>query len=186
MHKIIYSIRIRNIASPLKSLLPALFCAVLLFLCAGCAASSATIIEEEIVSNPKPMYRYTSLIIQDFELKRELYSDAPDSGLSRRNLRYEQFPGELSGHIERYVRSHGTYKHITRNGTPDASTLIISGRFIRLGRFKITVVVNLQDGITGQNVASFRETLWDVLDTSDSFSELGREVADFIYRIQYK
>ena len=51
---------------------------------------------------------------------------------------------------------------------------------------KYTVVVSLQDGASGQEVASFRQTLWDVLDTTDSFADLGREVADFMYRIQYK
>lgn len=175
-----------NNAAQFRSHLPVLLCAVLLFLCAGCAASSATIVEEEVVRNPKPMYRYTSLLIRDFELKPELYSDAPESGMSQRDLRYSKFPGELSGHIERYVRSHGSYKQISRNGVPDDATLVLSGRFLRLGRFKITVSVSLSDGGTGQDVASFRETLWDVLDTTDSFSELGREVAEFIYRIQYK
>lgn len=158
----------------------------LLSICAGCAASSATVIEKEVVTNPKPMYSYTSLVIRDLELKRELYTDAPESGMSPRDLRYAKLPGELSGHIERYVKAHGTYKNVSRDGKLNASTLLLTGRFIRLGRFKITVVVSLQDGATGQEVASFRQTLWDVLDTTDSFADLGREVADFIYRIQYK
>lgn len=166
--------------------LRALFCICLLAFCAGCAASSTTVIEEETVTNPKPMYRYTTLIIRDLELKRELYSDAPDAGLSGRELHYSKLPGELSDHIERAVRSHDIYKNISRNGTPDASTLLLTGRFVRLGRFKITVLVSLIDGESGQEVASFRQTLWDVLDTTDSFSDLGREVGDFIYRIQYK
>lgn len=182
----ISNVRMPDISRQFRSLLPVIFCSVLLFLCAGCAASSTTIIEEEVVSNPKPMYHYTSLVIRDLELKRELYSDAPESGMSKRDLRYAKLPGELSEHIERYVTSRDTYKHISRDGIPDASTLILSGRFIRLGRFKITVVVSLRDGVTGLDVASFRETLWDVLDTTDSFGDLGREVADFIYRIQYK
>jgi hypothetical protein len=163
------------------------FCCVCLLLCgAGCAASSTTIIEEEVVTNPKPMYSYTSLVIQDFELKRDLYTDAPESGMSRRDHRYAKLPGELSEHIERYVKSHRTYKKISRNGTPDASTLLLTGKFIRLGRFKISVAATLRDGASGQEVAYFRQTLWDVLDTTDSLSQLGREVADFIDRIQYK
>lgn len=163
------------------------FCTVcLLFLCSGCAASSTTIIEEEVVTNSRPMYSYTSLVIQDFELKRELYSDVPDAGMSQRDLRYEKLPGELSEHIERYVKSHRSYKNISRDGKPDASTLLLTGKFIRLGRFKISVVVSLRDGVSGQEVAYFRQTLWDVLDTTDSISQLGREVADFIDRIQYK
>lgn len=158
----------------------------LLLVSAGCAASSTTIIEEEVVTNPKPMYSYTSLVIQDLELKRELYSDAPAAGMSQRELRYAKLPGELSEHIERYVKSHRTYKNISRDGKPDAATLLLTGKFIRLGRFKISVVVSLRDGVTGQEVAYFRQTLWDVLDATETVSDLGREIADFINRIQYK
>jgi len=160
--------------------------ACLLLVSAGCAASSTTIIEEEVVTNSKPMYSYTSLVIQDFELKRELYSDSPDGGLGQRELRYAKLPGELSDHIERYVKSHRIYKNISRDGKPDASTLLLIGRFNRVGRFKIAVAASLRDGVSGQEVAYFRQTLWDVLDTTDSISLLGREVADFIDRIQYK
>ena len=132
------------------------------------------------------MYSYTSLVIKDFELKRELYTDVSDANLSQRELRYAKLPEELSEHIERYVRSHRTYNTITRDGKADASTLLLTGKFIRLGRFKISVVASLRDGVTGQEVAYFRQTLWDVLDTTDSVSQLGREIADFIDRIQYK
>lgn len=163
-----------------------LCCLFLLFITAGCAASSTTIIEEEVVTNSKPMYSYTSLVIQDFNLKRELYSDSSEAGVSRHDLRYAKLPGELSGHIERYVKSHRIYKNISRGGKPDAATLVVTGKFIRLGRFKISVVVSLRDGVTDEEVAFFRQTLWDVLDTTDSISGLGREVADFINRIQYK
>jgi hypothetical protein len=173
-------------STSIRSTLQFFFCTCLLLICAGCAATSTTIIEEEVVTNPKPMYSYTSLVIQDFELKRELYSDSPDSGMSLRDLRYAKLPGELSEHIERYVKSHRTYKNISRNGKPDASTLLLTGKFKRLGRFKISVVVSLRDGVSDQEVAYFRQTLWDVLDTTDSISQLGREVADFIDRIQYK
>ena len=174
-----------NSVSLRRMLLP-LFCACLLFVLAGCAASSTTIIEEEVVTNPRPMYSYTSLMIRDLELKRELYTDSHDGGLSQRELRYAKLPEELSGHIERYVKSHRTYKEILRDGQPDASTLLLTGKFIRLGRFKISVVVSLRDGGSDQEVAYFRQTLWDVLDTTDSISLLGRETADFIDRIQYK
>lgn len=161
-------------------------CVCLLFLCGGCAETSTTIIEEEVVTNPKPMYKYTSLLIRDFELKRDLYADVPEADMSQRELRYAKLPGELSGHILRYVKANRTYNKISRDAKPDAATLVVTGRFIRLGRFKISVAVSLRDGVTGQEVASFRQTLWDVLDTTDSFADLGREVADFIYRIQYK
>ena len=164
-----------------------LLCAVcLLCLSAGCAASSTTIIEEEVVTNPKPMYSYTSLVIRDLELKRELYSDSTDPDMGQRELRYAKLPGELSEHIERYVKSRRTYKKISRNGKPDASTLLLTGEFKRLGRFKISTAISLRDGLSGQEVAYFRQTLWDVLDASESLSLLGREVANFIDRIQYK
>ena len=163
-----------------------LFYVCVLCVCVGCAASSTTIVEEEAVTNPKPMYSYTSLVIQDLELKPEMYTDAPATEMSLRDLRYGKLPGELSDHIERNVKSRGIYRSISRSGKPDASTLLLTGKFIRLGRFKITIAVTLRDGVTGQEVASFRQTLWDVLDTTDSFRDLGREVADFIYRIQYK
>ncbi|NTV48647.1 MAG: hypothetical protein HGA20_03280 [Geobacteraceae bacterium] len=175
-----------NSADSLMRSLRALFCLCLLYITAGCAASSTTIIEEEVVTNPKPMYSYTSLLIQDFELKRELYSDATDARMSQRDLRYEKLPGELSGHIERYIKSRRIYKNISRDGKADAATLVLTGKFIRLGRFKISVAVSLRDGVSNQEVAYFRQTLWDVLDTTDSFSGLGREIADFVSRIQYK
>ena len=164
----------------------ALFLVCMLFITAGCAASSTTVIEEEVVTNSRPMYSYTSLLIQDFELKRELYSDATDARLSQRDLRYAKLPGELSDHIERYIKSRRIYNSITRDGKADATTLLLTGKFIRLGRFKISVAVSLRDGVSNQEVAYFRQTLWDVLDTTDSFSGLGREIADFVGRIQYK
>ena len=172
--------------SPNIRLFLLLCCLSLILISAGCAASSTTMIEEELVTNPKPMYNYTKLLILDLELKRELYSDAPDEGLSQRDHRYAKLPGELSWHIERFVAAHQIFKKIYRDGKADATTLVLTGKFIRLGRFKITVVVNLRDGASGQEVASFKETLWDVMNTTDSFSDLGREVADFIHRIQYK
>jgi len=158
----------------------------LLLLLSGCAASSTTIIDEEVVTNPKPMYTYKSLLIRDFELKRDLFSDAGSENMSSRERRYSLIPGELSGHIERYVRSRRTYQTISRDVKPDASTLVVTGRFTRMGRFKISAIVTLLDGATGQEVAYFRQTLWDVLDTTEAISSLGREVADFIDRIQYK
>jgi hypothetical protein len=176
---------LNNLNTSIRSLL--ILCTVcLLLVSAGCAASSTTIIEEEVVTNPKPMYSYTSLLIEDFELKRELYPDVTDVRMGQRELRYEKLPGELSDHIERYVKSHRIYKNIYRDGKADAATLLLTGKFIRIGRFKISVAVSLRDGASNEEVAYFRQTLWDVLDTTDSFSQLGREIADFISRIQYK
>lgn len=170
----------------LKHMFLMLCSACLLLACAGCAASSATVIEEEVVTNPRPMFSYTSLVIRDLVLKRELYTDSSEARMTQRERRYAKLPGELSDHIERYVKSHRIYKNISRDGKTDASTLVLTGKFIRLGRFKISVAVSLRDGASGQEVAYFRQTLWDVLDTTDTVSQLGREVADFIDRIQYK
>jgi len=178
--------RVLSSLSSLKRALMALCLVGLLSLSAGCTASSTTIIEEEVVTNPKPMYSYTSIVIHDLTLKRELYSDSPEADMNQRDRHYAQLPGELSEHIERYVKSRRIYKNVSRNGKLDASTLLLTGEFKRLGRFKISVVVSLRDGASGQEVAYFRQTLWDVLDTTDSISQLGREVAGFIDRIQYK
>jgi hypothetical protein len=163
------------------------FCGVcLLLVLAGCTASSTTIIEEEIITNPKPMYHYTTLIIQDLELKREMYSDSTETEMSLREKLYATLPHELSNHIDHFIAELSLYKKLSRAGKPDASTLVLTGQFLRVGRFKITVVISLRDGVSGQEVASFRQTLWDVRDTTRSVSDLGRQVANFIYRIQYK
>ncbi len=186
MTMIVVKTQMLNRLSSFKRSLLFLCTACVLSLSAGCAASSTTIIEEEVVTNPKPMYSYTSLVIRDLELKRELYSDSKAPEMTQRELSYAKLPGELSSHIERYVKSRRTYKNISRDGKPDASTLLLTGEFKRLGRFKISTAISLRDGVSGQEVAYFRQTLWDVLDATESLSLLGREVADFIDRIQYK
>ncbi len=164
-----------------------MFCTVLLIVTlSGCAATSTTIIDEEVVTNPKPMYTYKTLVIRDFELKREMYTDVSDSDMSRREGRYAQIPVELTGHIERYVKARRIYQNVSRDGQVNASTLVVKGRFTRLGRFRISVVVSLRDGASDQEVAYFRQTLWDVIDTTGTINNLGREVANFIDRIQYK
>jgi hypothetical protein len=162
------------------------FSILLVVTLSACAATSTTIIDEEVVTNPKPMYTYKSLVIRDFDLKREMYTDATDADMGRRESRYAQIPGELSGHIERYVKARRIYRSVSRDGQVTESTLVVSGRFTRLGRFRISVVVSLLDGATCQEVAYFRQTLWDVIDTTGTINNLGREVANFIDRIQYK
>lgn len=152
----------------------------------ACSATSTTIIDEEVVTNQKPMYIYKSIVIRDFDLKRELYTDSEESGMSQRERRYAQIPEELSEHIERYIKSRRFFQDVSRNGQVSASTLVLNGRFTRLGRFRVSVVVSLNDGANGQEVAYFRQTLWDVLDTTETINNLAQEVADFIYRIQYK
>jgi hypothetical protein len=163
--------------------MPVLF---LLFLAAGCAATSTTVMDEEVVSNQKHMSSYKSLIIQDFELKRELYSDAPDDKLSDRERRYARIPDELAGQIERYVKARRTYQSVSRKGQPTETTLVLKGAFTRVSRFRISIVGTLHDGASGQEVAYFRQTLWDVFDTTEAVNLLSREVADFVDRIQYK
>lgn len=152
----------------------------------ACAATSTTIIEEEIVTNQKPIYLYKSIVIRDFDLKRELYTDAKESGMSQRERHYAQIPGELSEQIERYIKSKRSFQNVSRNGQVNATTLVLKGRFTRMGRFRVSVVATLHDGANGQEVAYFRQTLWDVLDATETINSLGREIADFISRIQYK
>ena len=153
----------------------------------ACATTSTTIIDEEVVTNPKPMYTYKSLVIRDFDLKREMFTDTADAkNMSRRESLYSRMPLELSEHIERYVKARRTYQSVSRDGQVDATTLVVKGRFVRVGRFRISVIVSLHDGASDQEVAYFRQTLWDVIDTTGTINNLGREVADFIDRIQYK
>ena len=152
----------------------------------GCAVTSTTILEEEVVTNQKHMASYKSLIIQDFELKSELYTDTPDNGMSDRERRYAQIPSLLAENIERYVKARQTYRSVSRDGQPTGTTLVLKGRFTRVGRFRISIVGTLYDGASDQEVAFFRQTLWDVFDTTEAVNLLSREVADFIDRIQYK
>jgi hypothetical protein len=152
----------------------------------GCAGTSTTIVDEEVVTNQKPMATYKSLVINDFELKNELFSDSSDARMSERERRYVQIPGELAEQIERYVKSRHTYQNVSRNAQPSATTLVLKGKFTRVGRFRISIVAMLYDGENGHEVAYFRQTLWDVLDTTEGINLLGRDIADFIDRIQYK
>ena len=158
---------------------------VLLFL-SGCAVTSTTVMDEEIVSNQKPLSTYKTFIIRDFELKRELYTDVPDARMSEREQHYARIPAQLAQQIQRYVRSRYIFKEVSRDAPPSATALVLNGKFTRMGRFRISVEALLIDGGTGQEVAYFRQTLWDVIDTTDGIGRLGREIADFIARIQYK
>ncbi len=175
--------RVTHITRRLKTFLGVL---LLILLTAGCAATSTAVMDEEIVTNQKHLSAYKSLLITDFELKRELYSSAGDGQMSSRELRYSRIPAEMSEGIERYVKSRRTYQNISRNGTATATTLVLKGTFVRIGRFRISVVGTLHDGGNGQEVAYFRQTLWDIYDTTGAVNLLSREIADFIDRIQYK
>ncbi|HIJ82148.1 MAG TPA: hypothetical protein HPP76_10625 [Desulfuromonadales bacterium] len=159
---------------------------VLLLLLSACAPTSTIIVDDESVTNPKPMYIYKSLIIRDFELKREYFTDSGEADMGSREKRYAALPAELSRHIEQFVGARKIYRTVSRSGEPQATTLVLNGEFTRVGRFRISVVVRLIDGGSGQEVAAFRQTLWDVLDATVSIADLGREVAEFLERIQYK
>lgn len=156
-----------------------------MILLASCAATSNAVTDEEIVTNQKPMSTYTSLLVRDFELKREMFNDGDDR-MGEREKRYSQIPGQLTEQVVRYVKARRIYQNVSRNEKQSATTLILQGRFVRMGRFRISIEAVLVDGGTGQEVAYCRQTLWDVLDTTEAVGRLGREVADFIDRIQYK
>ena len=96
------------------------------------------------------------------------------------------FPAELAGQIERYVKARRTFQNVSRKGRPNETTLVLKGKFSRVSRFRISIVGTLHDGGSDQEVAYFRQTLWDVFDTTETVNLLSREVADFIDRIQYK
>jgi hypothetical protein len=156
-----------------------------LLMMAGCAATSNAVTDEEIVTNQKPMSTYTSLLLRDFELKPELYSNA-DGRMGEREQRYARIPEQLTEQIIRYIKSRRIYRNVSRNEKLSATTLILQGKFVRMGRFRISLEAVLLDGGTGKEVAYVRQTLWDVMDTTEAVGHLGRELGDFIDRIQYK
>jgi len=163
-----------------------LLIAVLGLLGSGCAATSTAVLDESIVTNKKPMSTYTALQLRDFELKRELYSDLPAEHLGERERRYAKIPEQLTEQVQRYVKARRIYNSVSREEKLTAQTLILHGRFTRMGRFRISIEAALLDGETKQEVAYFRHTLWDVLDTTEAVGLLGKEIANFIDRIQYK
>jgi hypothetical protein len=159
---------------------------VVLLTMSACAATSTTVVDEEVVTNKQPMAAYKSLVIRNFELNRELYTSVPETRMSERERQYARMPDDLAEQIERYILSRHIYQDVTRDGRITGTTLMLKGRFTRLGRFRISITATLHDGATGQEVAYFRQTLWDVFDTSQTLSNLAREIAGFIDRIQYK
>ena len=160
--------------------------ALLIAFMTGCAATSTTIVDEEVVNNQKPMATYNSLIIREFDLNSELYTNASVSGMDSRERQYERIPAQLALQVQRYVKSKRIYQDVSLDGVASDTTLILKGKFTKVNRFRITIEAFLLDGATGQEVAYFRETLWDVFDTIEGIGRLGREIADFIDRIQYK
>lgn len=168
---------------PLVKYLSIMFLVALL---TGCAATSTTVMDEELVTNPKPMSSYKSLLIRKFELKRELYSDVPESRMGSQERRYAQVPAQLAEQIQRYVKAKRIYENVSLDGDTSVGTLVLKGKFTKMGRFRISLEAVLLDGASGQEVAYCRQTLWDVFDTTEGIGRLGRDVADFIDRIQYK
>lgn len=159
---------------------------IALLLLAGCATTSTTVIDEEVVTNQKPMSFYTSLVIREFTLKSALFTDTSDAHMDERSQLYTRIPKQLAEQIQRYVLSRHIYESVTLDGTPSRKSLVLQGRFTRMGRFRISLEATLVDGASGQEVAFFRETLWDVFDAAETVNSLGKVVAEFIDRIQYK
>lgn len=172
--------------SVLKYVSCVLLCLVYGMLQSGCAATSTTVLDEEIVTNQKPMSTYTVLLLRDFELKRELYTDVPVARMGEREQRYALIPGQLTEQVQRYVKSRRIYSSVSQDEKLSAATLVLQGKFTRMGRFRISIEAVLLDGESGHEVAFFRQTLWDVLDSTEAVGLLGREIANFIDRIQYK
>ena len=160
---------------------------VALFAFLGCAATSTTVMDEEAVTNQKPMSTYKSLIINKFELKNDLFTDLPETRMGSRERSYTRIPAQLAEQIQRYVKSKHIYQDVSLDDSAvSATALVLKGKFTKMGRFRISIEALLLDGTTGQEVAYFRQTLWDVFDTTEAIDRLGHEVADFIDRIQYK
>ncbi len=153
----------------------------------GCAATTTTTLDEEVLVNQLPMASYHRLVVADFTLQRELFTDRPADRMTSRDRRYAALPQRLAESMQRYLCSYRIYREVTRGATTAGPrTLLLTGRFIRVGRFRLSVEGRLLDGATGREVVYFRQTLWDVLDTTDRIGELGREIASFIDRIQYR
>jgi hypothetical protein len=159
---------------------------VLLLVLSGCAATYNTVIDEEIVTAQKPMALYNAIIIYDFKLNRELYSSEKGDSIGGRELRYTQIPSQLSEQVKRYLVAKGMYRSVTRDGAAAAKTLYLKGKFTKMGRFRISIEAVITDSLTGQEMAFFRQTLWDVFDATETVGQLAREIADYIDRIQYK
>lgn len=160
--------------------------ALIMALLSGCAATSTTVLDEEIVTNSKPMSSYKTLLLKDFDLNNTLFTDQPATKMGERDRRYAQIPGQLTEQVQRYVRSRRIYQSVSRDEQLSATTLVLKGKFTRMGRFRISIEAQLSDGATNQEVAYFRQTLWDVFDTTEAVGRLAREISYFIDRIQYK
>ena len=161
------------------------FITLTLVISAGCAKTSSVVIEEEIATGLKPMTAYTALQVRDFELKKELYINEDDStdDLERR---YADVVERLSRQIVDDSRLRRTFQNVSRDTAISPGALVLKGRFVRTGRFRISVEAMLSDSETHREVAYFRQTLWDVKNAADGIDSLAREIVNSINRIQRK
>lgn len=158
----------------------ALMLMILLLVLAGCAPSSNIVIEAESVTNQSRFDSYRHFVVRDFSLPVELQS--------MQDQRYSGLPQKLSASIERSMKGRRLFQQVSRSNADNKGigVMILSGSFVRAGRFKITVEGRLSDAATGSELAYFQHTLWDVLDTSASIDDLGKEIVTFIDRIHYR
>lgn len=151
----------------------------------SCAGNSATVADYEVIGNKKPISLYKTLVINKFELARELYTSSTGN-LDGRDATYAAVPDRLDKDFRQLISRKNLYQSVSDGGFVTDTTLILKGRFSRIGRFKISIIADLYDGGTGQLVASYASTLWDVYDATGSITDLAKDLADFIDRIQYK
>ena len=153
-----------------------------LFISPGCAKTSSVVIEEEVITLLKPMSAYTSLQVRDFEVKKELYI-AEDDGTGELERRYADVAERLSVQIVSSAKLRRIFQSISRDETLSSGTLILQGRFVRTGRFRVSIEAILSDAETNREVAYFRQTLWDVKNAADAIDSLAREIVNSINRI---
>jgi hypothetical protein len=173
-----------RLMSPVRAML----LVILLFVVAGCAPSSNIVIDAESITNQSRFDSYRHFVVRQFTLPAEFQSGGATDKISGRELRYTELPQKLSTSIERSMKGRRLFQQVSRSDADykGGGVMILSGSFIRVGRFKITVEGRLNDAATGSELAYFQHTLWDVFDTTDSIDDLGKEIVTFIDRIHYR
>ena len=165
-----------------------LLCLLLLFFVSGCAPSSNIVVDDELIVNQRRFDSYKRLVVMPFQLQTGLYSDQQAEKPGSREARYAEMPQKLANSIEHSLRERKLFREVLRSLPEKAGgdTLILAGKFTRIGRFRVSVETSLVDASTGREQASFKHTLWDVLDTSDTIGDLGEEIATYLDRIHYR
>ena len=177
----------REMILDLRFLSILLWISLLLFV-SGCAPSSNVVVDDELIVNQRRLDSYRRLVVTTFQMQKGLYTDQQTEKPGSREARYAEMPQKLAGAIERELRERKLFPEILRS-VPErvgSETLILAGRFTRIGRFRVSVEASLVDASTGREQASFKHTLWDVLDTNDSIGDLGEEIATYLDRIHYR